>query len=238
MPSIDYFLQRTKALCDSLNLLQFKSTGIFTNAFNEGAPITRLLKDSAAEEHSLYKTGHRSSVFSGNNDPTSDDIEAAHMEVRPERKDGKSVFVDRSFNEYTQIKTTSTAKRTAVRVPEVDSYPSEPADGGSDPETSSQTERWIVSVCGNDPSVDRLCATVQDLVQKYPHLDEAGVLESVNAYSREYRQLSAEMDQYRLSIDEQRQRLQAYNSGQVEDIDEMIRREEAAIEQLEQQLMG
>ena len=52
------------------------------------------------------------------------------------------------------------------------------------------------------------------------------------------------MRQYRATIDEQRRRLKAYNSGTLEqqntsdeiDIDELIRNEEEAIEKLEQQL--
>lgn len=240
MPSLDYFLERTRGLCESLNLLQFKRTGIFTNAFNRGAPITRLLKDSAPEEYALYKIHRKNPVFSSSNDVNDDDSEAALMEVLPERKDGKSLFVDKSFNEYTQIKTTNEGKRTAVRVPDVSSYP----ETGSEPEHNSQTERWIFSACGEDAPVDRLCSMVVELVEKYPHLDENDVMEKISEYSREYEELSTGMRQYRATIDEQRRRLKAYNSGTLEqqntsdeiDIDELIRNEEEAIEKLEQQL--
>ena len=216
MPSLDYFLERTRGLCESLNLLQFKRTGIFTNAFNRGAPITRLLKDSAPEEYALYKIHRKNPVFSRSND------------------------VDKSFNEYTQIKTTNEGKRTAVRVPDVSSYP----ETGSEPEHNSQTERWIFSACGEDAPVDRLCSMVVELVEKYPHLDENDVMEKISEYSREYEELSTGMRQYRATIDEQRRRLKAYNSGTLEqqntsdeiDIDELIRIEEEAIEKLEQQL--
>ena len=234
MPSLDYFLERTRGLCESLNLLQFKRTGIFTNAFNRGAPITRLLKDSAPEEYALYKIHRKNPVFSRSNDVSDDDSEAALMEVLPERK------VDKSFNEYTQIKTTNEGKRTAVRVPDVSSYP----ETGSEPEHNSQTERWIFSACGEDAPVDRLCSMVVELVEKYPHLDENDVMEKISEYSREYEELSTGMRQYRATIDEQRRRLKAYNSGTLEqqntsdeiDIDELIRIEEEAIEKLEQQL--
>ena len=197
MPSLDYFLERTKGLCESLNLLQFKRTGIFTNAFNRGAPITRLLKDSAPEEYALYKIHRQNPVFGGPSDSNDDDLEAALMEVRPERKDGKSLFVDKSFNEYTQIKTTDEGKRTAVRVPDVSSYP----ETSSEPENHSQTERWIVSACGEDAPVDRLCAMVMELVEKYPHLDENDVMEKIREYSSEYDELSAGMRKYRATIE-------------------------------------
>ena len=85
---------------------------------------------------------------------------------------------------------------------------------------------------------------VVELVEKYPHLDENDVMEKISEYSREYEELSTGMRQYRATIDEQRRRLKAYNSGTLEqqntsdetDIDELIRNEEEAIEKLEQQL--
>lgn len=236
MPSLDYFLERTKALCESINLLTFQKTGIFTNAFKSGAPITGLLKDSAPEEHALYKI-HPQRRFG--NDTNDDDTESAHMEVRPERKDGKSMYVDRTLNEYTLIKAANDTKRTAVRVPDVTTYP----ENDSEPENNSQTERWILLACGDDPLVDRLCSMVTELVEKYPHLDENDVMDRIYAYSQEYEEIKAGMSQYRATIDEQRQRLKAYNSGTLDqntsdemDIDQLISNEEAEIARLEQQL--
>ena len=110
MPSLSYFLDRTKQLCESILSLKFQSPGIFINSFIKEPSITSLLKDAEEHEQALYKINKPSGfnnlskplIPNNKNDKEKESIRM-QLEMRLERIDGKSCYVDYSFNDFTNV---------------------------------------------------------------------------------------------------------------------------------------
>lgn len=208
-----------------LQKLQFSDPGIFTNAIITKPPITKLLKDAAPHEQALYKitTSSRSGVTS-----TTTRFHNKTVEVRPERVDGKSVYVDQSFDEY--VSDTGGARR-AVHVPRlVEEAPAE---------LLSPTRRHTLLLSESGESVPEMCTLMLNLIQKYPSLARDGLHEEINQFQHEYTTLTSEINELDSMVEKQRSRLssQVPSSPTKEvDIDHLIAAEEAEIQHLERLL--
>lgn len=234
MPSLAYFLDRTRQLSESISSLKFSSSGIFTNSFIRKPPITRLLKDAAEHEQALYTT-RRVSIY------TDDDMEDSQMHeespkiqgqsqiaANPERIDGKSYYIDYSFNDYTNLSmanpTEATAQgtmRTAVRIPEVihDQFAENrnEKDGSSSP--SKSQSKMVVDSLIEGNNVEEMCEYVLHTIKKYPNIfdDEknnlttSDLVSSIVKYHDQYIDLRNEIDELEEVVNEQRKQLQFFN---------------------------
>lgn len=248
MPSLAYFLNRTKELCGTIQSLEFRAPGIFTNSFIAEPSITTLLKDAEEYELSLYKI--KKPIFSSTSDSPPDATEL-QLESKPERVDGKSVYVDHSFSEFTNHD--KKRKRTAVSIPDI----IKPHTIENN-EKSSPSKLLAASTLTNN--IDEICGTALDLIRKYPNLVKEDEEANLLAYRDKYGTLVDEISQLETLVTEQRDQLAMYNvtlndatltssplkqrqltiehnyeESEIE-IDELIRQEEQEIEELEAQL--
>lgn len=233
MPSLSYFLDRTKQLCESLESLKFSSPGIFTNSFIKEPSITKLLKDAAGHEQALYRINKPSALSKGSNTSihesrrnSSKENIPFSLESRPERVDGKTYFIDNSFNEFTNYHTPEgnqthiNRKRTAVSLPLVVKDTSKTAEGdtpGSVDHTSHN--KLIPQEILQSTKVDELCEYLTDLITKYPNLIEdetesdaqGRIVRDLKAQHAEYATLVKEIEELEEVISEQKKQFNFYN---------------------------
>lgn len=235
MPSLSYFLDRSKQLCNSIQSLKFQSPGIFTNSFIKEPSITSLLKDAADHEQALYKINKPArfnklsrSIIMQNSSEAEKDAIRLQLEVKPERVDGKSYYVDYSFNDFTNTNINNSkdapsvqSKRTAVRIPEVIKDTSESVKETK--ETPSSPEKIINSslipesiILSND--INEICDTILSLIRRYPNLiqenkstPETSLLNDIILYHQEYNSLTNEINELEDVVAEQKDQLNFYN---------------------------
>ncbi|KAK6462670.1 DASH complex subunit Spc34 [Scheffersomyces coipomensis] len=242
MPSLSYFLDRTDQSIRSIQSLKFKSPGIFTNAIVKKPNITILLKDPTIDESSLYKIvkptlkKRRITTRKGGVSVINE-----YIGVKPERVDGKSVYVDKSFSEIVQSTSgggnnkdkegdddegEGSNKRSIVQLPELIHIPSDPVLEPS----SSPTKRGgnstniynhpyhhqINSYFNISPSsddIEKLINKTNKLIQKYPTLikNQAEVINNLNQYQENYDELAASIQDLEHDIKKQRKQLNILN---------------------------
>lgn len=225
-------------LCQRINLTTFKSPGIFTNAMISKPEVTSLIRDALLPEQNLYKITRRSSGHLGRN--ASDD---SFSELRPERVDGKSTFVEPKFDDWSQ---------TAVRVPKVVSDLSEveALDLSSSP-LKAHTSLLPQSLSESD-DVSAMCDAITSVITQYPSLvNEDDLQANLERLRREYVELKALTSELELAVAEHRLQLDHYNDSINEllpsrgsfspvrprrDLDAAILREEHEIRLLEEEL--
>lgn len=244
MSSLIYFLERIEQSSESLQCHEFDPPGIFTNAIVKKPDIMKLLKDPSIDENSLYKISKI-----GNREPK--------HEFKPERIDGKTMYIDQSFNEYADYDNKD--KRTAVILPNLTNEKNN-LELNSSP-TSIKRLRDVNIVHTDD--LGEMSNMIIDLIEKYPSLvnDYESILSKVLNYKEEHTLIMAEIAQLEQDIQGQRQQLNFLNinysdlnsptkSGsesnmelsldsqedQELDLDELIRMEEEEIQQLEERL--
>lgn len=235
MPSLSYFLDRTKQLCESILSLKFQSPGIFTNSFIKEPSITSLLKDAEEHEQALYKINkprgfnNLSKLLISNNksDKEKESIRM-QLEMRPERIDGKSYYVDYSFNDFTnlnmnnkQAAPSEQAKRTAVRIPEIVKESNENVHENSDvpssPEKTINVNLIPESIILSD-NINDICETILGLIRRYPNLiqenkvaPDTTLLSDIVVYHQEYNSLANEIYELEEVVAEQKDQLNFYN---------------------------
>lgn len=240
------------ASCAKISALSFPQPGIFTNAIITKPEVTSLIRDALAPELSLYRITRSfglngvTSRYGGNGSAGHDDEMFA--ELRPERIDGKSIYIEHSFAD---------GPSPAVRVPYLASQQSPKADLG-DADLSSPTKRRIASQYKLIPAsvidsedVNEICAAVATVVEQYPTMNNgSSVKASLANLQKEYNELILETDQLEQKVADQRAQLDIYNDSLNEllprrgivstekeiDIVDMIAREEREIESLEEEL--
>lgn len=269
---LDSILYEIEGRCENIQSLKFQLPGIFTNAIITKPPITKLLKDAAEHEQALYRitktngVGIRSSRESRNERvrKTQDLNEYDTIELKPERIDGKSIYIDNSFHGFAEDNENhENTRRTAVRVPaivkdNVSQINSESeSDQLSSPTKSSHHYNLIPDSILESDNTNALCSLLTQLIEKYPMLvNKEGLYEDINNYQQEFNQLLQEIKELEDVVAEQRSQLNYYNintndfgspskasrgteeASNLEEIDieELIRREELEIEQLEHEL--
>ncbi|KAK6455039.1 DASH complex subunit Spc34 [Scheffersomyces xylosifermentans] len=229
MASLNYFLDRTDQSIRSIQSHKFAPPGIFTNAIVKRPNITALLKDPTADESSLYKiTKPRYNV--GKSNPQRRrraKDEELFMDIKPERVDGKSIYVDRSFYDQPSHESTEDGqftKRTVVQLPKLnDEYisgkttlghhnashiASSPTKRGNPPSSSYFS---LQSPESNDISV--LIEQVMTLLQKYPTLvkDHEGIVAKLNVHQSDFNQVKRQVDQLETEIENQKRELNILN---------------------------
>lgn len=273
MPTLGYFLERTKQLGDSLLSLRFRPTGIFTNSIIKEPSITRLLRDAADHEQAMYKVS-RPMAYSYFGESTGDRSSSGNyvfqtqLGAKPTRIDGKTCYVDYSFNDYVNLPAAKQEEgeeerypgRTAVRIPEIvregQILSNDSLDISSSPKRETRVSLIPESVMQSD-NINEICESILLLLKKYPNLidddddefDESKLLHDIVLYHQEYKNLLAEMEDLEDMIAQQREQLNYYNINLSEgsqnippqlaegsddlDLDQLIRKEEEEIEELE-----
>lgn len=229
MSRLENALAAIHTLCDSMNELEFSAPGIFTNAVITKPEVTTLIRDALVPEQSLYRIKNNS--------------DGVFAELKPERIDGKSIYVDHNFAEW---------HRTAVRIPEL-VPPSEqlpPLDEMSSPsrrQIASQYKLISPSVIETD-DVNVICSAVSKVVEQHPSLAKGVEHNDVWAFQKEYNELLQENADFEEAVADQKRQLDYYNDSLNElsplrsnfrrerDVDELIQSEEAEIRQLEEEL--
>lgn len=275
MPTLGYFLERTKQLGDSLLSLRFRPAGIFTNSIIKEPSITRLLRDAADHEQAMYKVS-RPMAYSYFGESTGDRSSSGNYVVqtqlgaKPTRIDGKTCYVDYSFNDYVNLPAAKQEEgeeerypgRTAVRIPEViregQSLNNDSLDISSSPKKETRVSLIPESVMQSD-NINEICESILLLLKKYPNLmegnaefDESKLLHDIVLYHQEYKNLLVEMEDLEDMIAQQKEQLNYYNINLSEgsqnvslqlvegsddlDIDQLLRKEEEEIEELEAML--
>lgn len=257
--------------CRQIQAHEFQSPGIFTNAIISQPSITKLLKDATEPEQSLYKISKASSggftsttavsnlkrIYRNNKHEGGDELDG-HLdtvELKPERVDGKSIYVDNSFNEYSnhgdgQI-------RRAVKIPEIIKESFEYANRTDEvssptkrPQQSTTQHNLIPESVVQSENPNLICNALMQLVMKYPTLvNHQGLYNDINGYQEQYNTLLQEIEELETIVSEQRSQLNQYNVSMNEfspvrsqeeesaiDIDELMKREKDEIEQLEKEL--
>lgn len=233
MPSLSYFLDRTKQLCESILSLKFQSPGIFTNSFIKEPSITSLLKDAEEHEQALYKinkpTGYNNlsqSLISNNSNDKEKESTRMQLEMKPERIDGKSYYVDYSFNDFTNLNVNKQApselvKRTAVRIPDIVKESVENVHDNNDvpnsPEKIINANLIPESIILSD-NINDICETILSLIRRYPNLiqenktsPDATLLSNIVEYHKEYNTLINEINELEDVVAEQKDQLNFYN---------------------------
>ncbi|CUM45847.1 uncharacterized protein AC631_05709 [Debaryomyces fabryi] len=234
MPSLSYFLDRTKQLCESILSLKFQSPGIFTNSFIKEPSITSLLKDAEEHEQALYKinkpTGYNNlskSLISNNSNDKEKESTRMQLEMKPERIDGKSYYVDYSFNDFTNLNVNNKqapseqVKRTAVRIPEIVKESVETFHENNDvpnsPEKIINVNLIPESIIHSD-NINDICETILGLIRRYPNLlqekktsPDATLLSNIVEYHKEYNTLINEINELEEVVAEQKDQLNFYN---------------------------
>lgn len=265
---LDSILTSVKQQSDSIQSLEFHQPGIFTNAIITKPPITRLLKDAASHEQSLYKInksngggftstttrkskslerkGKANSTSKSNVNDEYDShkhYEMSTIELRPERIDGKSIYIDDSFSELmnTAVSTNDDdIRRTAVRIPKmitetettnkIPNLRSDEIDSNSSPSKSYNynhgqhepsnfnliPESLILSNNIND-----YCLSLLDLITKYPSLvNKQNLYQDIHNYKIEYNQLLGEIESSEIFVKDQKAKLKYYNVNEFSPIRE------------------
>ncbi|ABN65516.2 predicted protein [Scheffersomyces stipitis CBS 6054] len=230
MASLNYFLDRTEQSIRSIQSQTFASPGIFTNAVVKKPNIMALLKDPTSDERSLYKiskprmktTKASTEIRRRKRAALADEF----MEIKPERVDGKSTYVDRSFYGVDNAAETNeekeeVVKRTVVQLPELSydfpainknvthsNVPSSPTKSGI---PTSNAYFALSSPEEADPS--KLIDQVLTLLQKYPTLivNQEGIMEKLNAHQTDYVQLQEQINQLENEIETQKKQLNILN---------------------------
>lgn len=235
MPSLSYFLDRTKQLCESILSLKFQSPGIFTNSFIKEPSITSLLKDAEEHEQALYKinkprgfNGLSKPLIPNNKNDKDKESIRTQLEMRPERIDGKSYYVDYSFNDFTNLNmnnkqalASEQTKRTAVRIPEIVKESIENVhenhDAPSSPEKIINVNLIPESIILSD-NINDICETILGLIRRYPNLikenktaPDATLLSDIIVYHQEYNSLTNEIYELEEVVAEQKDQLNFYN---------------------------
>lgn len=260
---MDSILQEIEDKCDTIQSLKFQPPGIFTNAIISKPPITKLLKDAAAHEQALYRVSKSNRVGGiRKNERSKKSRELNEFdpeELKIERVDGKSIYIDASYDGFSVDE--SGGRRTAVKVPEIvkeNITPSQSeidSDPVSSPSKSSHNYNLIPESVLSSDNINALCVLLTQIIEKFPMLvNKEGFYEDINNYQQEFNQLQQEIKQLEEVVADQRSQLNYYNVNinassptkehRVEeaddleeiDIDELIRREELEIEQLEHEL--
>lgn len=227
------------ASCATISALDFLDPGIFTNAIISKPEVTSLIRDALPPELSLYRisrSGPRGTRFGGSAD------EDRHAELRPERIDGKSIYIDGPNSED---------QAPAVRVPELAmDVPHQAVD-----ELSSPTKKRIASLYKLIPAsviesedVNEICRAVAAVVEQYPTINNGSSVQARLAeLQREYGELVLETTELEQKVSDQRVQLEIYTdsinglprrgvSDSDTDIDELIAEEEREIAGLEAEL--
>lgn len=240
------------ASCTKIASLEFAKPGVFTNAIITKPEVTSLIRDALAPELSLYRIA-KTSTFSGLAVRYGGIGSAGHdddtfVELRPERIDGKSIYISRSFSED---------QTPAARVPEL--VPQNVLDQDPAPaELLSPTKKRIASQYNLIPKsviesddVDEICRAVSLVIEQYPSIGNSSKVKATLAgLQKEYAELLLETDKLEQKVADQRVQLDIYNDSLNEllprrgivtaeketDIDDMIAREEREIEELEEEL--
>lgn len=264
MSSLTFFLDRIQHLCESMGTLKFSSPGIFTNAIINKPVITDLLKDASVHEQALYKI-NRSSVphrpVSGVKRSYESDAPIAHG-PNLERIDGKSFYIDDSFNDYVSDQTADEhrTKRTAVRVPRIRKE-ARPANQPEQQDQTAETDPFlspkkdapappnyqlIPESLLNSDRVDEICSHIVNLVEMYPSLKNDGdLLKTINRYQQEYAETCYDIEKLEEVLRKQKKQLN-HSSGsdlsspvrspEKEDLDALIAKEELLLKDLEDKL--
>lgn len=237
------------ASCTRIAQLEFPKPGVFTNAIITKPEVTSLIRDALAPELSLYRITKSAGLagLSARYGNSAND-EETFLELRPERIDGKSIYVDHSFSED---------RTPAARVPDLvpqAALESDPAQ----PELLSPTKKRLASRYSLIPksiieseNVDEIYQAVSSVIDQYPSIGNSStVRETLTALQREYTELVQETEKLEHKVADQRVQLDVYNDSLNEllprrgivtaeretDIDEIIAREEKEIEELEARL--
>lgn len=240
MSRFNELLKSLDNLCETINALNFDSPGIFTNAIINKPDVTTLIRDPSSAEQSLYKITKRKGL--GSLLVRTKGLSLTHSQLLPlipERRDGKSVYVNDAANDDTGL----VASRPQSRKRESDDE-----DNNDFNELSSPLKRRLVNqynliseeVLESD-DFDAIFRTVKDVTQKYPNLVNdskmPSTLELLSSRYEELRKLTADLES---AIASQKQQYAAYNDDDFaspsRNLDELIRTEERLIEDLEIQL--
>ncbi|CUM65936.1 uncharacterized protein PRCAT00003589001 [Priceomyces carsonii] len=247
MPSITYFLERSEQSIQSLQNLKFNSPGIFTNAIVSNPEITKLLKDPSPDENSLYR------IKKVNDRDT-------RLDVSPERIDGRTSYVNRSFNEQ-MLRRKNEEKRTAVVIPKIIERNDPELELNSSPTRSQSNSSKGIHLIPETKNLGELCIKVLETIEKYPNLINSydKLVTKLVQYKSEYDLLANEMEGLENEIQHQREQLNYLNinysdlnspvksgseltqqsqedSSEKVDIDEYLKKEEQEIKELEDML--
>lgn len=235
MPSLSYFLNRAQELCDTIQSLEFKAPGIFTNSIIAEPSITTLLKDAEDHELALYRirkpaVNRRRPIMSlqgglgskGAND-YNNAVQEDGLNFKPERVDGKTYYVDQSFHEFMDPEDEHNGeeellhrKRTAVWVPEI--VPTKKprgsatttVTGSSVSPPSSPTKLFSrIDIEGGD--VEQICSEALEIIRRYPSLVSEEEDANLLAYRKKFLSLRKEVKDLERVEEKQAQQLAEYN---------------------------
>lgn len=219
--SLEQTLNRIESAIESAQGLHFSRPGIFTNAVVKCSDITKLLKDPTPDEASLYKVtkpkGYRIRKLQFGKEELVDD--KLDQDARPERVDGRSIYIERSFTQDDDPAVER--KRLVVQVPEL-REPQASLDVRaiySDPLSSSPTKRkqepsnFTFPQYDSTEEVSDLCTMAADLIRRYPNLveNQVNILNKVQKYKHDHKVMSKELDELTTSIEEQKRQLDLRN---------------------------
>ncbi|OBA19201.1 hypothetical protein METBIDRAFT_13506 [Metschnikowia bicuspidata var. bicuspidata NRRL YB-4993] len=251
-------LQRMRQLCEAIANTRFQGPGAFTNAFLSNTKITALLRDSVPGEKGLYKVTKGAGVASSmirrrrkkGRRQDDENTGPAFVELKHVRVDGRSVFLDHAF---------SLSGRKAVHVPRLTPANAHTPDPWSSSETHSSPtrrrrtpqHRTAPQDSGQNHDVPALCEAIEKMASQLPGASGALALRNKALKGREdYYKLTHEIANLTHTVAQHKQHLERHHDSRPEllpvrgglspsktlSVDEMIRREEERILQLEREL--
>ncbi|KAM9931282.1 hypothetical protein OXX80_009060 [Metschnikowia pulcherrima] len=247
-------LDSIRKSCEGISNTKFKRPGIFTNAMLTRPELTTLIRDALPAEKGLYRItkssgisnsmarGRRKSHVSG---MIEDD---AFVELKPERIDGKSIFVDR-VGPLTRLAAVNVPLLSPTKSPELANFSET---------SSSPTRRKALSQYKSIPrhlveseDVNAVCDTIEGIIDRHPGLaGESALRNKVIGQREEYSKLLHDIGLLERTVSEQRQHLERHHENLIEvsptkghfsptkslTVEELIEREEERIRQLEKEL--
>ncbi|GEQ72528.1 hypothetical protein JCM33374_g6215 [Metschnikowia sp. JCM 33374] len=247
-------LEMMHQACQDINNNNFESPGPFTNAVLARPEITTMIRDALPSEQGLYRISKgsgvsssmvrapRKSAVSGNITGT-----PAFIELKPERVDGKSIFVDHEV---------SLTDKIAARAPQL--VPRNSVDSPSSDNMSSPTRRRMASQSKLFPpdifeseDITYICNSLIKAVEQHPGLAGASEMkEKAVAMREEYDKLAHELDLLQQTVTEQKQHLDRHHETLIDfsptrgglspsksvSVADLIQQEEERIVELETEL--
>ncbi|CAH2354974.1 hypothetical protein CLIB1423_20S01178 [[Candida] railenensis] len=233
MPSLSYFLNRAQESCDTIQNLEFKAPGIFTNSIIAEPSITTLLKDAEDHESALYRirkpaasrrrpiSSLQSSLASKGANDYSNAVREDGLNYKPERVDGKTYYVDQSFHEFMDPEDehngeeeSSHRKRTAVWVPEIVPTkklrgPAAVAGSSMSPPSSPTKLFSRIDIEGGD--IEHICSEALEIIRRYPSLVSEEEDANLLAYRKKLLSLIKEVKDLEEVEGKQARQLAEYN---------------------------
>lgn len=235
---MDEVLGSIKALCASINSMEFSSPGIFTNAMITRPELTTLIRDALPAEQQLYKitssvthtgvTGCNKNFNKSLQSRTS--MHETFIDLQPERIDGKAVM---------GMNTPVRERKTAVISPVVIAESPRLTDTMSLPTKRKIASQYSLiprqAIESDDPIV--MCDAILAIAQNNPAIK--GITHSKQRalmLKTEYESLTKEIESFGESLLTDAKGKDMIYNLLTHDMNELIAKEQAEIDRLESQL--